>query len=250
MDVLESFENFSFLTSLDHRSRDSHQCSEVNLRKESVKSDPPISIPCSFKECHIRELLPVLCPHCQKHYCLGHRHQMDHNCEKLETPKPRMSATQHLVKEIVDSKKTSPVSKGRKGAKNAETAAKVALMKLKMHAAGDKAIPQTERVYFQVFLPKGAKEKSKPMFFCAKWSIGKVVDSAATMADLRNDNNISTAMKLRVCHTLSGEALPMSDTLEFWISHTQCPLHNGGNIVLEYLENNCKQLTDVNCYAE
>lgn len=36
-------------------------------------------------------------------------------------------------------------SKGRKGAKNSATAAKVALMKLKLHAAGDKGLPQ---VYF------------------------------------------------------------------------------------------------------
>lgn len=35
-------------------------------------------------------------------------------------------------------------SKGRKGAKNSATAAKVALMKLKLHAAGDKALPQVQ----------------------------------------------------------------------------------------------------------
>lgn len=33
-------------------------------------------------------------------------------------------------------------SKGRRGAKNSATAAKVALMKLKLHAAGDKGLPQ------------------------------------------------------------------------------------------------------------
>lgn len=52
---------------------------------------------------------------------------------------------------------------------------------------------QTERVYLQVFLPKGSKEKSKPMFFCHRWSVGKVIDFAASLASLRNDNNKSTA---------------------------------------------------------
>lgn len=52
---------------------------------------------------------------------------------------------------------------------------------------------QTERIYFQVFLPKGSKEKSKPMFFCRQWSIGKAVDFAASLASLKNDNNKSTA---------------------------------------------------------
>lgn len=52
---------------------------------------------------------------------------------------------------------------------------------------------QTERIYFQVFLPKGSKEKSKPMFFCHRWSIGKVIDFAASLASLKNDNNKLTA---------------------------------------------------------
>uniref|UniRef100_A0A4X2M3X8 ZFAND1-like ubiquitin-like domain-containing protein n=1 Tax=Vombatus ursinus TaxID=29139 RepID=A0A4X2M3X8_VOMUR len=104
-----------------------------------------------------------------------------------------MAATQQLVKEIIDSKKGTAISRGRRGAKNSETAAKVALMKLKMHADGDKSLPQTERIYFQVFLPKGSKEKSKPMFFCYKWSIGKAVDFAASLASLKNENNKATA---------------------------------------------------------
>ncbi|PNI56377.1 ZFAND1 isoform 11, partial [Pan troglodytes] len=119
-----------------------------------------------------------------------------------------MAATQKLVKDIIDSKTGETASKRRKGAKNSETAAKVALMKLKMHADGDKSLPQTERIYFQVFLPKGSKEKSKPMFFCHRWSIGKAIDFAASLARLKNDNNKFTAKKLRLCHITSGEALP------------------------------------------
>lgn len=30
-----------------------------------------------------------------------HRHQDDHNCDKLEVPKPRMAATKELVQKIV-----------------------------------------------------------------------------------------------------------------------------------------------------
>uniref|UniRef100_A0A4W4EWB4 Zinc finger, AN1-type domain 1 n=1 Tax=Electrophorus electricus TaxID=8005 RepID=A0A4W4EWB4_ELEEL len=84
----------------------------------------------------------------------------------------------------------APKTKGRKGAKNSSTAAKVALMKLKLHASGDKGLPQTERTYFQVFLPKGAPSSTLPMFFSSKWSVGKVVDFAASQASLKNSNNI------------------------------------------------------------
>lgn len=52
---------------------------------------------------------------------------------------------------------------------------------------------KTERTYFQVYLPKESRESSQPMFFCSKWSVGKVVDYAASLASLKNNNNILTA---------------------------------------------------------
>lgn len=42
----------------------------------------------------------------------------------------------------LDAKTGGAASKGRKGSKSSGTAAKVALMKLKMHADGDKSLPQ------------------------------------------------------------------------------------------------------------
>ncbi|NXR15658.1 ZFAN1 protein, partial [Semnornis frantzii] len=237
---------------LQHRSRDAHGCSEVNIRKPAVKPDHHRSYPCSYKDCNERELVPVLCACCEKHFCLRHRHPSDHECEKLDTPKPRMAATQQLVKDIIGkyNSKTNEEAKSRKrkGAKNSETAAKVALMKLKMHACGDKSLPQRERIYFQVFLPKGNKEKSKPMFFCSKWSIGKVVDFAASLASLKNDNNKSTSQKLRLCHSASGAALPFEHTLETCLSDKECPLYNGGNIILEYLDNDVLLIEDTESY--
>ncbi|KAG8441890.1 hypothetical protein GDO86_010899 [Hymenochirus boettgeri] len=188
---------------LEHRSKESHSCSQVASSASGRKSEESTIYLCMYEGCSEKELVPVLCPYCEKHFCLGHRHQSDHECDKLQVPKPRMVATQQLVKDIVDSKKSTSNCKVRKGAKNAETAAKVALMKLKLHAAGDKSLPQTERVYFQVFLPKGMKEKSKPMFFCKKWSIGKVVDYAASLANLTNNNNKAAAKCMVLWYNLT-----------------------------------------------
>ncbi|KAJ4920993.1 hypothetical protein JOQ06_027944 [Pogonophryne albipinna] len=75
------------------------------------------------------------------------------------------------------------------------------------------------------------------MFFCSKWSVGKAVDYAASLASLKNSNNILTARKLRLCHPQTGEALQMDDTLLSLLSHPETPLFNGGDVVLEYLEN-------------
>ncbi|XP_028288881.1 AN1-type zinc finger protein 1 [Parambassis ranga] len=232
---------------LEHRSREAHSCTEVSVKRESRTAGGSTSYPCSFKDCKGKELLPVICPQCEKHFCLVHRHQDDHKCEKLEVQKPRMAATKELVQKIVESKDGSK-SKGRRGAKNSATAAKVALMKLKLHAAGDKGLPQTERTYFQVYLPKESKDSSKPMFFCSKWSVGKVVDYAASLASLKNNNNVLTAKKLRLCHPQTGDALRMDDTLISLLEHSETPLYNGGNVILEYLDNECTCLEDVSEY--
>ncbi|XP_073406692.1 AN1-type zinc finger protein 1 [Dendrobates tinctorius] len=227
---------------LTHRSQDSHGCPELTTGSSSGQPEDSTQLPCTYTGCGAKELVEVLCPFCKKHFCLRHRHQPDHRCDQLEAPKQRMAATQQLVKQIVDSKKSEPPNKVRRGAKNASTAAKVALMKLKLHALGDKTLPQSERVYFQVYLPLGGKDKSKAMFFCKKWSIGKVVDYAATIANLKNDNNKVTSKKLRVCHANTGAALPMNGSIEMWLSAAENPLHNGGNIIMEYLDNECNKI--------
>lgn len=53
----------------------------------------------------------------------------------------------YLLSFLYSESKDGTKSKGRKGAKNSATAAKVALMKLKLHAAGDKGLPQ---VFFKI----------------------------------------------------------------------------------------------------
>ncbi|CAK6970248.1 AN1-type zinc finger protein 1 [Scomber scombrus] len=233
---------------IEHRSREAHSCSAEPVKKEpQTVGGGTKSYPCSFEDCKGKELLPVICPQCEKHFCLAHRHQDDHKCEKLEVQKPRMAATKELVQKIVESKVGSK-SKGRRGAKNSATAAKVALMKLKLHAAGDKGLPQTERTYLQVYLPKESKTSSQPMFFCSKWSVGKVVDYAASLASLKNNNNVLTA-KLRLCHPQTGEAFRMDDTLLSLLAHPDAPLYNGGNVILEYLDNESAGLEDVSDYV-
>ncbi|KAK2859580.1 hypothetical protein Q5P01_004200 [Channa striata] len=218
---------------------------------------------CQIESCSLKDFLPFICDSCSgvfclehrsreahscsEHFCLFHRHQDDHKCEKLEVPKPRMAATKELVQKIVESKGPSK-AKGRRGAKNSATAAKVALMKLKLHASGDKGLPQAERTYFQVYLPKESKNSSQPMFFCSKWSVGKMVDFAASQANLKNNNNVLTAKKLRLCHPETGEAFRMDDTLLSLLSQPESPLYNGGNVILEYLDTECRGLEDVSEY--
>lgn len=152
-----------------------------------------------------------------------------------------MAATKELVQKIVESK-PSAAPKGRRGAKSSTTAAKLALMKLKLHAAGDNSLPQEERIYFQVRLPGGSAPPSQPMFFCSRWSVGRVVDYAASLAGLKNDNNVLAAKKLRLCHPETGAALRMDASLQSLLSCPDAPLPNGGSVLLEYLDPHLERL--------
>ncbi|XP_033626264.1 AN1-type zinc finger protein 1-like [Asterias rubens] len=236
---------------LDHRSLDNHNCSQVNITHEYNPLDAPTSYGCCFSECKERELIPVCCEHCRQNFCLSHRHQQDHECAKLEERTPRMAKTAQLVEKIQESYKAKEaVSTKRKvGAKSQKTAAKVALMKMKMKALGDKGIPQTERLYFKVVLPHDETSElaSQAMFFSSVWSIGRAIDKVATTVKLRNENNIATAKKLRLFHPETGEVLAMETTLNTLLEGEN-PLYNGGAIILEYVPDSCTVLENIDDY--
>ena len=74
---------------------------------------------------------------------------------------------------LTASKKLDVNPKKPRGKKSSKTAAKVALMKMKLHAVGDTKIPDFDRVYLQVVLPGGAVSKgtTKPLFFSKVYGI-------------------------------------------------------------------------------
>ena len=74
---------------------------------------------------------------------------------------------------FIDAKKIE-VKKVRGGAKNSKTAAKVALMKMKMHALGDKGCPEVERVYMNIYPPVQCNKQHIP-FFCSKVSASRLI---------------------------------------------------------------------------
>ena len=68
--------------------------------------------------------------------------------------------------------------KNLKSAKSRQTAARVALMKLKGRAEGDKGVPDTERVFFSVALPLASKFTPKALFFSKVSLSGAFTDLA------------------------------------------------------------------------
>jgi len=187
---------------LDHRLPKAHAC-ENYVEKDDVDPSMPkekIKYKCELAEgCKNKELSAVICPKCDKNFCLAHRHPPDHNCHvwkeeerlRLEKHKPAKRTPVALNQRPLRSQKAR------------QTAAKVALMKMKLHADGDKSIPLTERVYCWVAFPRNSFDgvsdplpsqvKDKPIFFCDKWSLGRSIDFLSSRFNIQNQNNVGTA---------------------------------------------------------
>ncbi|XP_069113063.1 AN1-type zinc finger protein 1-like isoform X2 [Argopecten irradians] len=200
---------------------------------------------CTFEGCQGRELMKVTCTECNKNFCLNHRHQNEHNCEKLEIKEDKTKTAEH-VRQIIASKAAKAHPVPSKGKKSSKTAAKVALMKLKMHAIGDKGIPQDSRVFFLVYLPMQTKLKAKPMFFSKTWTIGRVIDSVADFNKISNPNNTGSEQKLRMFLHDCGGLLDTKASLELCLQQEN--LYNGSSVILECVPTDCSQIDNTHDY--
>lgn len=50
----------------------SYICLQEPVKRESRTEGGSTSYPCSFQDCKGKELLPVICPQCEKHFCLAY----------------------------------------------------------------------------------------------------------------------------------------------------------------------------------
>ncbi|KAL8601079.1 hypothetical protein ACOMHN_040780 [Nucella lapillus] len=199
---------------LQHKGKDGHQCDKHLLSAASAEYTGPKGFSCSVKDCSQRELTPIACEHCHLSFCLSHRHQQDHQCSELKSaPVPNAQTAQHVA-DILANKPAPAAKKPLKSLKSRQTAARVALMKLKGKAAGDKGLPDTERIYFTVALPLASNLPPKALFFSKKWTVGRVIDSIADSAGLHNPNNTGAAMKLRLFAGDSGDQLAVERSME------------------------------------
>ncbi|KAK4323406.1 hypothetical protein Pmani_005900 [Petrolisthes manimaculis] len=158
---------------------------------------------CEVKGCRGWELAPVICPACTNNFCLAHRHQADHECSSYQLSENPMSQAAMKIQEITNRLDAADSKKGQ-GRKSDKLAAKVQLMKLKQRSSGKSGLPQEERLYFLVMLPKGSPTTSLPVFVSHHWVVGVAVDNIASLAKLPNRNNVVGADKLVLFRTSDG----------------------------------------------
>jgi len=181
-------------------------------------------------------LVAIACSLCELQVCLRHRLPEDHNCTKLSTNSKRTAITiPHKPLQMKD-------PKSLKSLKSRKMAAKVALMKLKLHSKGDNSLPDSERLYFSVHALT-LKSTPVPLFVSRKWTVGKAIDFMSNKLNLHNDNNKVSKLKLRLCSAATGEIIAANLILQSAIEDEL--LFNGSTIVIALI-NEGEQYVNVN----
>lgn len=231
---------------LDHRTESGHKCPRAgewaaarrraaNLSSTSSSSDsgkPTLltATQCSHTSCktYINTLnsVGVVCPTCNRQYCLKHRLREDHSCATLVPVGAVPSASQNSAQRVDRAK--AALSRLRVWGKEKQTAILpkpkpstaasriVALNALRKAAKGDEKITPGKRVYVHVEaeantttskLPRGA------FWYSQEWSVGRVLDAAAKGLQVQNVNNRGGGEeeRLRVYHVEGGRILEFGE---------------------------------------
>ena len=189
----------------NHIADSKHECTASDDRtlqnEKSIlterKTDVSKFYECCYKDCKQREIILIKCRECDLQSCLKHRFPAAHECYKLKKKEIHTARPKEKIEKMMHPKLTNvPPHCSRVGHKSKKTAKKVNEMKLKLKSAGDSRIPVSERTYFYVHIIP--QERTLPMFFSCEFSIGKVLDTIAAYAKLKNENNKKHSRKLRL----------------------------------------------------
>ncbi|QIX01324.1 hypothetical protein AMS68_006841 [Peltaster fructicola] len=232
---------------LDHRTESAHSCPQAGawarrraqangLSTTSRTASPRPNIltheqQCSLPACKTLIDTPlvtgVLCETCNRRYCLKHRMAYEHECSKLapigartnnaQAARERGLAALEKLRAWGASKKSAvkvPQTKSRVQAATRLTE----VTNLKRTAKGDVKIPAEKRIFLFVEASSDtlvAKLQKGSFFYSVDYSVGRMLDLAATSLQVSNVNNRSGSEedKLRVFHVEGGRLLDFNEKL-------------------------------------
>ncbi|KAK6060992.1 hypothetical protein COOONC_01346 [Cooperia oncophora] len=165
------------IASSDHRF--THGCDN------SKQFDPDTAVPsssgplrnflCSFSECSGAESIKIVCPYCERNYCLKHRHADEHSCEsrpeKVSKPRvlpviPSAAPSAGDEKPIVRAKPAAALTEADRKKMD-----KILIMKLKMNAKATADVPSEERMF--LFVEGDDLSDRKAVVVSKKWTVGR-----------------------------------------------------------------------------
>ncbi|XP_050535419.1 AN1-type zinc finger protein 1-like isoform X2 [Daktulosphaira vitifoliae] len=185
----------------DHSRPDNHQCIPTTVVEDTGIKFETTWYKCTHETCDTKNPCEMLCPKCDKHYCLAHRH---HGCldelpgcerKKILREAAKKSKNQFaIVKEEADKKIEASLKQAELQPEKRKMAQQIRLMKLKSKALGDNKIPTNDRVYFSVHPPiKNDKSISAvPLFTSKNWTVGRTIDLFAVRLKIENRNDKKT----------------------------------------------------------
>eukprot|EP01111_Echinosteliopsis_oligospora_P011450 TRINITY_DN3788_c0_g1_i2.p1 TRINITY_DN3788_c0_g1~~TRINITY_DN3788_c0_g1_i2.p1 ORF type:complete len:282 (-),score=41.39 TRINITY_DN3788_c0_g1_i2:13-858(-) len=192
---------------------------DAHIAKGCVKGGSNLHA-CSLPNCKTKEVAPLICKLCNQNHCVRHRNPLDHQCSAQE-------------KKVVKEKRQVPKHIGQipQSALNNPMARKIALMKMKMHAVGDKNLPVENRYYLSVVFPADSKVTPKILYFDPAWTIGKVLDKVAEIGGIENKNNQTGAAKIHLIDLKTGAPMKNEEVLG-----SAKDIQSGDSVLLDTLE--------------
>eukprot|EP00124_Ichthyophonus_hoferi_P003770 Ihof_evm1s351 gene=Ihof_evmTU1s351 len=139
---------------------------------------------CGAIGCQTADYLYMPCSSCKRHMCVRHRMCQDHACTSLSQPIEREVTSRVAPPPRPSTKVTKPIS-----TKAGQTALKVQLMKLKLHAKPLASVTLGQRHYLRIVLSLGHHPDSLLIYAPQSWSAGRLLDAVAEAARIANQNN-------------------------------------------------------------
>ncbi|KAI4141250.1 MAG: hypothetical protein L6R39_005435 [Caloplaca ligustica] len=231
----------------DHRTEAGHKCAHAGEwaarraqqqsnklpSSSSASSQKPTTLTatqCSHPQCKTfidtLNSVGVVCPTCNRKYCLKHRIPEDHECNKITPLGARQgSGISQADKARSALGRLKLWSKEKQAAvlpkpKPSTAASRViALNQLKRTAKGDEKIPMEKRIYLHVEAEANTTTSKLPkgeFWYNKAWSIGRLLDDAARGLQVQNVNNRGGGEeeRLRVFHVEGGRLLEFGEKAE------------------------------------
>ncbi|CAJ0597993.1 unnamed protein product [Cylicocyclus nassatus] len=198
----------------DHRF--AHGCNnskEYDLATAVPSSSGPIrEFLCSFAGCSRAESIKIVCPHCERNYCLKHRHADEHLCdampEKLEKPRPQVTLPIPEPSKVEKPPKTTKTASLNPA--DQKKMDKILIMKLKMNAKATADVPAEERMFLFVE-GKDVNGGRQAVVVSKKWTVGRCAAAIQKLLSLQT----SKALQL---HTSSGQLLDYAETVSGYLA--------------------------------
>ncbi|KAL0480819.1 AN1-type zinc finger protein, partial [Acrasis kona] len=152
---------------------------------------------CNQAGCTQHKLL-IECKSCQHSYCLTHRLQEDHVCNKTEKQPSIVTTLRSLhrekqIKKLYSEFKVEPVRSKKsfiKRRKPSEIVEFANTWNTSFMPGPDKMnMDDSNKIFVSVYYPLDSKIQPIRMYLDSRWSVGKAMDTIADFVNISNNNN-------------------------------------------------------------